>query len=234
MARPRRKTTVTLDELRTLADLYEDLQQLRMASDNRVSRMELERGDAMPHLRVLGEAVGKLEHDAELELVHAWRSHPLAPWAKSVPGLGEKSIARLISVIGDPAERPNVAKLWAYCGHGDPNRSWLPRSATQAEIFKRGNLEAKTAVWRIATQFRKTMNSPYRKVYEEARERYADRTHQSPCVRCGPRGQPAQPGTPWNAGHQDAAAVRLVGKRFLQDLYDAAKRARVEVVQPEA
>jgi hypothetical protein len=43
------------------------------------------------------------EHLAELELVRAWRKHPLAPWAKAIRGIGEKSIARLIAEIGDPA-----------------------------------------------------------------------------------------------------------------------------------
>lgn len=226
---PRSIQEQRLDLVRTLSDLLEDLMGLRIANSNRIGALERERGDSMPHLRVIGDDLARIEHSAELELARAWRKHELAPWARSIPGLGEKSVARLIAIIGDPAERPNVAKLWAYCGHGDPERSKrLPKGASQADLFKRGNPAAKTAVWRIASQFRRTMESPYRKVYEEARERYKDRTHESSCIRCGPSGAPALPGSPWSLAHQDAAALRLVGKRFLQDLWDVARRVRDE------
>lgn len=68
--------------------------------------------------------------------------------------------------------------------------------------------------------------SPYRTVYDEARERYAERLHETPCLRCGPSGHPAQPGSPWNLGHQHAAAIRYIGKRFLLDLWREARDIR--------
>lgn len=64
--------------------------------------------------------------------------------------------------------------------------------------------------------------SPYRDVYDEARERYSDRVHAAACVRCGPSGKPAVEGSPWSAAHQHAAALRLVGKELLRGLWVAA------------
>lgn len=61
--------------------------------------------------------------------------------------------------------------------------------------------------------------SPYRDTYEAARATYVDRVHATECVRCGPSGKPAQIGSPWSDGHQHAAALRLVGKEILRDLW---------------
>lgn len=59
------------------------------------------------------------------------RKHPLGPWMKAQPGIGEKQGARLLAAIGDPFMRPEitredgavepsrprtVSELWAYNG----------------------------------------------------------------------------------------------------------------------
>jgi transposase len=209
----------------TLAELVDDIERVRIATGNRVGALERTFGSSLPHLDAVLTQLQHVEDIAERELRRAWRQHSLAAWAKSIAGLGEPSIARLIAVIGDPAERSNPAKLWAYCGHGDPARSRLRRGAGQDELLARGSPEAKKRVWLIARQFVRTPGSPYRAVYDAARAKYADRVHASPCARCGPRGQPAQAGSPWSPGHQHAAAIRAVGKAFLVDLWRAARSA---------
>lgn len=208
----------------TLAELVDDLEHVRIETTNRIAALTATFGSSLPHLDVLADQLKELEHQADLELRRQWRKDPLAPWAKAVPGAGERLMARLIATIGDPADRPNPAKLWAYCGHGDPERSRIPKGATQAELFARGNPDAKKRVWLLASQFCRTASSPYRIVYDAARERYADRTHKAPCVRCGPAGKPALPGSEWSPGHQHAAALRLVGKSFLLDLWKESRR----------
>lgn len=223
--------TDTLLTIRTLGQLLDDLERVRIMNSNRIAAIEREHGEAPPHLAFTNERVREVEHEAVLELQRAWRKHPLAPWAKAIPGCGEKLIARLIAEIGDPADperRPNPGKLLAYCGHGDPHRK-RAKGMTQEEAFALGNPHAKKRVWLLASQFCKTMNSPYRLVYEEARERYADRTHEAKCVRCGPAGKPALPGSEWSLGHQHAAALRLVGKRFLIDLWKEARAGQPSV-----
>ena len=210
-----------LTSIRHLGRLLDDLETLRIMNGNRIGAAERELGDALPHLHYILEPLADAEHRAELELKRAWRKHPLAPWAAGYRGLGEKSIARLIASIGDPAERPNVAKLWAYCGHGDPNRAGhVPKGATQAELFKRGNPRAKKQTWLIATSLLKAGN---RDAYDAARLRYQAAKHERPCPRCGPAGHPAPAGSDLSDGHKHARALRALGKSFLVDLWVAAR-----------
>lgn len=218
-----------LDTIRTLGRLLDDLERVRIMNSNRIAALEREYGSALPHLSEIGRQVSAIEHEAELELKRAWRKHPLAPWAKEIKGCGEKLIARLIAEIGDPAERPNVAKLWAFCGHGDPERSQKRKGMTQEELFKQGSPIAKKRVYLLAAQFRRTPGSYYREVYDEARKKYANRVHAKSCVRCGPAGKPAPVGSEWSLGHQDAAALRYVGKEFLKDLWVASRAKGVSI-----
>lgn len=186
--------------IRTLGGLLDDLERVRVANGLRIGAMEREYGEALPHLDVIQKQLRVAEHLAELELVRAWRKHPLAPWAKEFHGVGEKSIARLIAVIGDPGERANVAKLWAYCGHGDPARK-RTKGMSQEEAFRLGNPAAKKRVWLIATSLLKAGN---RDIYD-ARRAATSLTHPD-----------------WTAGHSHADALRIVGKEFLGELWIAS------------
>lgn len=218
-----------LETIRTLGALLDDLERVRVANGNRIGALEREHGESLPHLDVVQKQIKAAEHLAELELKRAWRRHPLAPWAKEQHGVGEKSIARLIAIIGVRGEKspyewaplyaPNVAKLWAYCGRGDPARK-RRAGMTQAEAFKLGNPAAKKQTWLIACSMLKAGNRDW---YDTARDRYKDRVHEKPCVRCGPSGHPAQPGSPWSDAHKHEAALRLVSKEFLKDLWVAAR-----------
>jgi hypothetical protein len=212
-----------LDTIKTLGSLLDDLEAVRVANGNRIGALEREYGEALPHLEVVQKQIRAAEHLAELELVRAWRKHPLARWAKEFKGVGEKSIARLVAIVGEPGERANVAKLWAYCGHGDPSRR-RRKGMTQEELFRLGNPAAKKQTWLIACALLKAGN---REWYDEARGRYADRLHEARCVRCGPAGAPAEPGSPWSAAHQHAAALRFVGKQFLKELWVASRAIAV-------
>lgn len=69
--------------------------------------------------------------------------------------------------------------------------------------------------------------SDYGQVYLDAKHHYEDRVHATDCVRCGPSGRPAQPGSPWSKAHQHAAALRKVGKTLLRDLWLAGREGLV-------
>lgn len=216
-----------LATIRTLGGILDDLERVRIMAANRVAAQEREYGSAVPHLDVILDPIKASEHQAQLELIRAWRKHPLAPWAKQINGVGEKSIARLIAHVGDPAERPNVAKLWAYCGLGDPARK-RHKGMTQEEAFKLGNPAAKKQCWLIGEAFVKTRNGPYRAVYDKAREQYADHVHKETCNQCGPKGKPAPTGSPWSPGHQHGAAKRKAVKEFLKDMWVASRQVNHE------
>lgn len=237
--------TEQLKYIRDLGRMLDDLETPRVANGNRIGAYQREHAEAPPHYLAMQEGLAHVEHIAELALLKAWRKHPLAPWAKSIPGLGEKSVARLIAVIGDPSLRavghwegeglartwtidgyePRlVSQLWAYCGHGDPARR-KAAGMGQEELFKMGNPDAKKRVYLVAEACMKgkgtggQTRSPFRDVYDARREVTADRVHEKACVRCGPSGHPAPPGSPWSDGHKHADALRIVGKEILRALW---------------
>lgn len=84
--------------------------------------------------------------------------------------------------------------------------------------------DAKMRAFLISESCVKNARSPYRKVYDDAREKYAEAIHAAPCRRCGPKGTPASVGSPLSKGHQHARAMRMISKELLRDLWLEAKR----------
>lgn len=129
-------------------------------------------------------------------------------------------------LVADPPFERNVAKLWAYCGHGDPTRR-RRKGMTAEDGAALGNPRAKMLVHLLAEAAMKCVGSdaqspaepsvnprpsrarsPYRDAYEQGRVTYVDRLDDD--------------GKPWTPAHQHAAALRLVGKEILRDLWLAA------------
>lgn len=155
------------DELRILAESFEDAQKARIAIENRlrgavVSDASL---DALDALRLAEKRLG-------LAMRRSFRkaAPELAAWQKETVGVGEHLLARLLGTIGDPyiarphhwegegsarvlvADEPfarNVAKLWAYTGHGDPGRR-RRKGMSADEAFALGNPRAKMIVHLLA------------------------------------------------------------------------------------
>lgn len=158
----------------------------------------------------------------------------------------------------DLHDRPRtVSELWAYCGYhvvsashrvidthsrdaggigGDPGHTRIDDHKGRAGVAatpKRGqklnwSATAKMRIFLIAESCVKKRDSPYRKVYDDTREKYADAVHAVECKRCGPSGKPAQPGSPISAGHQHARALRAVSKAVLKDIWIEARRIHEE------
>jgi len=113
------------------AEIVGDLEAVRVANENRYRTLTAtdEHGfgltDDHPdigRLRTLVDSLAAAEHQAILNLQRVMRQHPLGPWVKNAPGVGEKQAARLLAAIRDPYwndlhERPRtVSELWAYAG----------------------------------------------------------------------------------------------------------------------
>jgi hypothetical protein len=234
--------------LRVLAATLDDLERTRIMTSNRIGAAERAHGDSLPHLHELLASVRATEHQCDLTLARVWRRHSLAPWAAAIPGCGDKLISRLIALTGEPSLRPvghwaqgaagrrewalegyaerSAAELLAYCGHGDPTRNLRRPEMTQEELFRQGNPAAKKAAWKLGYQFMRTPASPYRAVYLTERGRYVDKHHARGCVRCGPPGRPAPPGSPWSENHKHHAAIRNTTHVFLVDLWRESRRLR--------
>lgn len=223
------------------AQILDDLEKVRIANENRLRQLTRSTQDADGQERGFGldethpdvarlagivDAIKTLEHGAELNLKRTLRQHPLGAWVKNTVGVGEKQGARLLAAIGDPYwntlhDRPRtVSELWAYCGYKPGQRrargqrsNWSSVAKSRAYLIAEACLKAKA-------------RSPYGPVYDARREATKDRLHETECVRCGPSGKPAQPGSPWSAKHQHVDALRIVAKQVLKDLWRAARDLR--------
>jgi len=167
-------------------------------------------------------------------------------WQKDAKGIGEHTVAKLLGYIGhpriafpfvwetdakgkklaeptmqEPFER-TVAQLWSYCGVGDPSRKRF-KGMTQEDALRLGNPRAKKTLWLMAQGIIKANDSIYRDVYNDSREKYADRKHMTDCVRCGPSGKPALVGSDMRDGHKHAIATRAIMKEVLRDLHAASE-----------
>jgi hypothetical protein len=223
-----------------VSDSLDDIEGLRIATDNRIRSLTRTEEDSDGEYRGLGldarspevaramvmaESIQALEHQTTLDLQRILRKHPLHGWVKRSKGIGEKQAARLLAVIGDPYwndlhDRPRtVSELWAYCGYAV--NSGRAQRRTKG-VLSNWNDKAKMRAFLMAQSCVKS-GGPYRDVYDQAREQYAEAVHPHDCVRCGPAGKPALEGTPLSAGHQHARALRLVAKAILKDLWIEAR-----------
>lgn len=193
-------------------------------------------------LAAIVDAITAAEHQAVLNLQRVMRKHPLGPFVKNSKGIGEKQAARLLASIGDPYwndlhGRPRrLRELYRFCGMDVVGTSAQGRGDSHmntgvgvAPTKQRGervhwNPDARMRLWLIASKCVMVGHGgPYRAIYDAGRAKYADAVHTTECRRCGPKGKPAQPGTPLSAGHQNARAVRLIAKAILRDLWTEAK-----------
>lgn len=234
------------------AEVVDDLEKVKIANQNRLRTLTMggEHGHGMTldhpdvqRLAALVKALEDAEHQATLNLGRVMRHHPLGAWVKASKGVGEKQAARLLASIRDPYwndlhNRPRtVRELYRFCGmdvvgtsaqalHG----SQVSPGAGVAPSKQRGERvtwspDARMRLWLIASKCVMVGHGgPYRAQYDEGRAKYADAVHATECKRCGPKGKPAQPGSPLSAAHQHARAIRLVAKLILRDLWNEAKR----------
>jgi len=223
--------------LALFADLLDDLERTRMANENRVRQLTravedddgVERGFGLTAdnpvvgtVVAIVDALTAQENAAKLALCRQLRKHPLGPWLKSQHGIGEKQGARLLAAIGDPYwndlhGRPRtVAELWAYCGY-------VPGQRRRKGERSNWSADAKMRAYLVAESCMK-QRGHYRDVYDARKAATEGRTHLNMCVRCGPSGRPAAPGSPLSSGHRHADALRVVAKTILADLWAEAKR----------
>lgn len=229
------------------ADVVDDLEQVRKAEVERLRALtdagERGHGLSIEHpdvarLAALIELLGNVEHQAVLNLERVMRKHPLGPFIKRSKGLGDKQAARLLAAIGDPYwndlhNRPRtVRELYKFCGMHVVNGA-APSKVRGERV--NWSPKARMRLWNIASKCVVVGHGgPYRDIYEQARLQYADAIHTTECKQCGPKGDPAQPGSPLSASHQLARAKRRVGKEVLKDLWTEARRLHIEAQENEA
>lgn len=218
------------------ADLVDDLERSRIATENRIRSLREVKGLAgspeEERLDSIAMGLAEAERKATNELKKAVKLHPLGEWIGAQVGVGEKQAGRLLGALGDPYLRVDpetgeatprtVSQLWSYCGYGDAREQRLRRG-----VKANWNPTLKMRAYLIAESCIKQATSPYRKVYDDARAKYADAVHAEDCKRCGPSGKPAPAGSPLSDGHKHARALRAVAKNFLRDLWEEARRVQI-------
>lgn len=238
--------------------LLDDIEDLRKATHNRIGAKERDGLGDTPEVQIARErlvALEAIEHACTLDLQRAMRKHPLGPWVKATKGVGEKQAARLLDAIGDPywndaddRARRGPAELWAFCGYVPGQRrqkgmrdNWSAvaksRAYLIAESAKKSRCPACTAAGkaREETGWAFPPNDctcptthPLRAKYDHERARQLLAVHKEPCVRCGPKGKPAEAGSPLSDSHREARALRVVAKEVLKMMWIQARDYHAE------
>lgn len=224
--------------LRVWAEQFEDVQKARIAAVNRAERGGVDPSTFADYINELAET----ERICKNEMARAYRNAvPTAvrEWQQASHGIGQHLLGRLLGHLGHPVDafphhwegtgsnrkliadepyRRTVGQLWQYCGHGAPARR--VRGMTADDAMAQGKPKLKMIVHLLAEACMKQQPDKfYRAVYDRAKEDVTDKVHSVECIRCGPSGNPAQPGSPWSDGHKHAHALRIVGKEILRDLW---------------
>jgi len=249
--------------LRAMAELFLDSQGFRKSMANKARSLTVDPAVVAMALQGYQEIEEQLSKDMVKELRRV-APKPILQWIKESPGIGEALVAKLLGIIGDPyIAHPahwegtgkgnrhlvegepfvrNVDKLWAYCGIGDParkRRTVKDAEDKQAAAFALVSWKAKTTLYmmtvRILQNRRHYEGSHYLQVYDAARAEYDSRVHAEQCPQCEGSGKGnGEPGKPWKAAHQHAAAQRKLAKEILRDLWEAAREAHQAEHQDQA
>lgn len=227
-AKPRAEQYNALNfPLLTLAESLNDIEQLRIATGNRLRQLaEVADARELASLQAMVDGFAVIEKQAIRDLERAAKCHPLGAWIMATKGIGLKQGARLLAAIGNPywnaaADRPRrgPAELWAYCGYHvlhpgddrpDCDTPCCHVVAGVAPRLKKGqranwNSAARMRAFLVAESCMKKPDSPYRPIYDTGRTKYA-----------------AVPDLTLIVQHR--RALRLVAKAVLRDLYLEAKR----------
>lgn len=199
-----------MDTLRVLIDLRNTVQKQRIAFGNRISAIERGVDSSNPAsistLNVWLERFKELESNADDDIDDAVFGMRIVEEMTEVKGVGKLLAAKIVALI-DITVPTTVSKLWRYAGYGVVEtedektgekigkREW-PTKGEKIHYNKR----LKTTLYLLATSFLRT-NSPYRRVYDDARE-YYDRTRPD-----------------WTKGHKHAASMRKMIKMYLAHLW---------------
>lgn len=190
------------NELRALVDLRNrTLQKNRIAFGNRKAAIEAGRDSATNENVALidrwYERFAELEKECERDIKDLAEEFDIINAMVEIKGVGFMLAAQIVAMI-DIHRADTVSALWRYSGYGVVDG--------QRERHVRGekshyNTRLKTILYNLAESFLRS-NSPYRKVYDDARAYYdANRPD-------------------WTKMHKHIASMRKMIKVFLAHLWE--------------
>lgn len=272
--------------LRIWAESYADAQQTRIALVNRMERGGIDSELLEGHRSLLDAS----ENAFRLAMVRSYRRvvreamPEVEAWQKSMFGIGEHLLARLIGHLGHPViatpymwssespeghecipercgERHLIAlepfdrtlrQLWAYCGHGAPERR--RKGMSQEDALGLGSPRCKMLVHLLAESTIKCRPDPKVDPKTRSLSGRADKntppTHRAKAIALSAGSGPesmvasiavlpsvrdryyyrriydarkaATADREWTDGHRHADALRIVGKEILRDLWQTS------------
>lgn len=155
-------------------------------------------------MKRMGEWEGKfeeLEKEAEGEIKELVKDWPIVEEMIQVKGIGLTLAAKMVAMI-DIKKADTVSVLWRYAGYGVLNG--LREKPIKGEKLHY-NIRLKSTLYLVGTSFLRS-GSPYRKVYDAAKERYLETRKD------------------WTPLHRHLAAQRIMEKVFLSHLWERWRR----------
>lgn len=166
---------MNFDKFQSLYQTYRQIQKTRITFQLRLSAIERGADKASDVQREICRHYlnhfEKLEGVLWDEVVQLGREHPLYPYLLR-PYLGDGLVLSFLALL--PQEQntfPTVSKLWRYCGYAVVNGK-AERPVRGQKIHY--NVHMKSLLYLIGMGLIRK-GSPYRQVYDEAREKYAER-----------------------------------------------------------
>lgn len=197
---------------RWYADLYDQTQAARIATQNRFHALERERVGSKAQMNFLGNTVQQLrsmERAIERHMQKELKQHVLYEWFSQVEGVGPILATKLLSFIEDINRFNTVSKLWRYAG--------LAVMDGKAERRRRGqqlhyNSRFKSTMYMVGTAIMRRRGA-YKTFYDAAKLYYKENRPD------------------WDDGHIHIASMRRMEKAFLADLWEAWRKVEAEQQQ---
>lgn len=188
--------TASVDQLSYLESLRQKMQRHRIQMGNRIAAIESERSSGdLATAEYFAGRFSSIEGEIATVIATTVKEHPAWPWLDKVKGVGPGLAGALLAPV-DIRRADTVSALWRYAGQGLTNGERDRPRKGEKLIY---NAALKRTCYLVGTSFMRA-NSPYRKVYDEAKEFYlAERE--------------------WTKGHCDMAARRKMVKIFLSHLW---------------
>ena len=143
----------------------------------------------------------------------------LGSWLKRASGSSKPRVFWRLSVTRTGTLLRTDRDPWQSCGRTAVlHRGKAP--ARDSEQLVHGREDARLE--RCAEHHQ--VGGPWRDLWDERRAHTEEALHTDVCVRCGPSGKPAQPGSPKSLAHLKADADRYVSKRLLRELWREARK----------
>jgi len=192
--------------LRALIDLRDrTLQKSRVAFGNRLSAVERgadEMGQGSQDLLTRwNDRFQFLEDELDKDIESLVEDVDIIRYAVAVKGIGPILAAKVISMV-DIREADTVSALWRYAGYAVIDGQRERPTKGEKLLY---NARLKTSCYLVGSSFLKS-NSPYRRVYDSAREYYAANRPD------------------WTKGHQHNAAMRKMIKVWLSHLWEVWRK----------